>query len=219
MGSQRMFVQGKETTPSLTRSTLVTRFGPVSPNRAVDFLKQVCNSLADAHHHGLIHRDIKPSNIYVCRLGIQYDFVKVLDFGLVKLDHSASDQETQLTREGLTTGTPAYLSPEVALGQGKVDARTDIYSLGCVAYWLVTGQRVFARRPCKSFWTIFRPRPFHLRNAPNWRFPCHWKTLLCPAWRRNRRIGRRRLWSWEKDWLVVRFVNPGLRRMPDTGGT
>jgi len=123
--------------------SLVARFGPVSPSRAVDFLTQACNSLADAHHNGLIHRDIKPSNIYVCRLGIQYDFIKVLDFGLVKLDHGTSGQETQLTREGLTTGTPAYLSPEVALGQGEVDARTDIYSLGCVAYWLVTGQLVF----------------------------------------------------------------------------
>jgi serine/threonine-protein kinase len=122
--------------------SLVTRFGPVSPSRAIDFLRQTCDSLADAHHHGLIHRDIKPSNIYVCRLGIRYDFIKVLDFGLVKLDHS-SDQATQLTREGLTTGTPAYLSPEVALAQGEVDARTDLYSLGCVAYWLVTGQLVF----------------------------------------------------------------------------
>ena len=123
--------------------SLVTRFGPVSPSRAVDFLMQACDSLADAHHNGLIHRDIKPSNIYVCRLGIQYDFIKVLDFGLVKLDRHAGSGETQLTREGLTTGTPAYLSPEVALGQGEVDARTDIYSLGCVAYWLVTGQLVF----------------------------------------------------------------------------
>jgi len=99
--------------------SLVTRFGPVSPARAVDFLIQACNSLADAHHHGLIHRDIKPSNIYVCRLGIQFDFIKVLDFGLVKLDHDPSGQATQLTREGLTTGTPAYLSPEVALGMGN----------------------------------------------------------------------------------------------------
>ncbi len=123
--------------------SLVTRFGPVSPSRAVDFLMQACDSLADAHHNGLIHRDIKPSNIYACRLGIQFDFIKVLDFGLVKMDRSSSAQETQLTREGLTTGTPAYLSPEVALGQGAVDARTDLYSLGCVAYWLVTGQLVF----------------------------------------------------------------------------
>ncbi|MEE8462384.1 MAG: serine/threonine-protein kinase, partial [Acidobacteriota bacterium] len=130
--------------------SLVTRFGPVSPARAVDFLIQACDSLADAHHHGLIHRDIKPSNIYVCRLGIQFDFIKVLDFGLVKLDHDPSGQATQLTREGLTTGTPAYLSPEVALGQGEVDARTDIYSLGCVAYWLVTGQLVFKGDPHAS---------------------------------------------------------------------
>ncbi len=123
--------------------SLVTRFGPVSAARTIGFLRQACDSLADAHHHGLIHRDIKPSNIYVCRLGIQYDFIKVLDFGMVKLDRDTSGQETQLTREGLTTGTPAYLSPEVALGQGEVDARTDIYSLGCVAYWLVTGQLLF----------------------------------------------------------------------------
>ena len=81
--------------------SLVTRFGPVSPARAVGFLMQACDSLADAHHNGLIHRDIKPSNIYVCRLGIQHDFIKVLDFGLVKLDRHVGSGETQLTREGL----------------------------------------------------------------------------------------------------------------------
>ena len=140
--------------------SMVTRFGPVSPARAVNFLMQACNSLADAHQHGLIHRDIKPSNIYVCRLGIQYDFIKVLDFGLVKMDRDTSGQATQLTREGLTTGTPAYLSPEVALGQGEVDARTDLYSLGCVAYWLVTGRLVFEGE------TPMQVVLDHIRTAP-----------------------------------------------------
>ena len=123
--------------------SLVTHFGPIPAERAIGFLIQACDSLAEAHRHGLIHRDIKPSNIYVCRLGIQHDFIKVLDFGLVKdYAHDGTDQ-TQLTREGITTGTPAYMSPETALGQGEVDARSDIYSLGCVAYWLLTGQLLF----------------------------------------------------------------------------
>ena len=123
--------------------SLVSQFGPIPAERAIGFLIQACDSLAEAHGNGLIHRDIKPSNIDVCRLGIQHDLIKILDFGLVK-DHSheGSDQ-TQLTREGITTGTPAYMSPETALGQGEVDARSDIYSLGCVAYWLLTGQLVF----------------------------------------------------------------------------
>ena len=123
--------------------SLVTHFGPIPAERAIGFLIQACDSLAEAHRNGLIHRDIKPSNIYVCRLGVQHDFIKILDFGLVK-DHShEGTDQTQLTREGITTGTPAYMSPETALGQGEVDARSDIYSLGCVAYWLLTGHLVF----------------------------------------------------------------------------
>jgi serine/threonine protein kinase len=123
--------------------SLVTRFGPIPAERVIGFLIQACDSLGEAHGNGLIHREIKASNIYVCRLGIQHDFIKILDFGLVK-DHSPDGtDQTQLTREGITTGTPAYMSPETALGQGEVDARSDIYSLGCVAYWLLTGQLVF----------------------------------------------------------------------------
>ncbi|MCH8819541.1 MAG: serine/threonine protein kinase [Acidobacteria bacterium] len=126
--------------------SLVTRFGPIPAERAIGFLIQACDSLAEAHGNGLIHRDIKPSNIYVCRLGIQHDFIKILDFGLVKDYSQDGTDQTQLTREGITTGTPAYMSPETALGQGEVDARSDIYSLGCVAYWLLTGQLVFEEK-------------------------------------------------------------------------
>ena len=135
--------------------SLVREFGPVPANRAIHLLRQVCHSLADAHARGLVHRDIKPANIYVCRMGLEYDFVKVLDFGLVKFnDKSASSvaQETMLTASNTTTGTPAFMAPEVILGQTDVDRRADVYALGCVAYYLLTGQFVFeADTPMKMF--------------------------------------------------------------------
>jgi serine/threonine protein kinase len=109
----------------------------------VFLLQQVCHSLGEAHARGLIHRDIKPANIFVCRLGPDDDFVKVLDFGLVKHFDAAS---TLLTLDGMATGTPAYMAPEVALGRPDVDGRADLYSVGCVAYYLLTGRHVFQRK-------------------------------------------------------------------------
>jgi serine/threonine-protein kinase len=122
---------------------LVDRFGPVPPERAVLLLRQACHSLAEAHAAGLVHRDVKPANLFVCRLGLDLDFVKVLDFGLVKLTQANATGAEELTAEGGFAGTPAYIPPEVALGAEDVDGRADIYALGCVAYWLLTGQRVF----------------------------------------------------------------------------
>jgi len=122
--------------------SIVREFGPLPANRAVHLLRQVCHSLAEAHARGLVHRDIKPANIYVCRMALDYDFVKVLDFGLVKL-RRGDPMDTLLTSNHATTGTPAYMAPESVLAQGDVDRRADIYSLGCVAYYLLTGQLVF----------------------------------------------------------------------------
>jgi serine/threonine-protein kinase len=121
--------------------TLVTRHGPLPPARAIYLLQQVCESLGEAHDRGLIHRDVKPANIQVCRLGRDCDFVKVLDFGLVKRA-PGEKSDVDLTTPNMLTGTPAYLSPESAMGEA-VDQRTDIYSLGCVAYWMLTGRQVF----------------------------------------------------------------------------
>ena len=120
----------------------VELFGPMEPPRVIYVLRQVLHSLREAHGRGLVHRDVKPANILLCRLGPDDDFVKVLDFGLVKrFDTPAA---TLLTREGATAGTPAYMAPEIALGRGDVDGRADLYALGCVAYYLLTGQPVFA---------------------------------------------------------------------------
>jgi serine/threonine-protein kinase len=126
--------------------SLVREFGPLPPNRVLYLLRQVCHSLADAHARGLVHRDIKPANIYVCRMGLEYDFAKVLDFGLVKIQPGAGrarDTQTLATLENTTPGTPAYMAPEVILGDADVDRRADVYSLGCVAYFLLTGELVF----------------------------------------------------------------------------
>ena len=122
---------------------LVQEFGAVDPARTVYLLQQVCHSLGEAHARGLVHRDIKPANILVCRLGPDDDFVKVLDFGLVKHTDTAQTV-TVLSTEGTVVGTPSYMAPEIALGRGDVDARSDIYSLGCVAYYMLTGHPVFS---------------------------------------------------------------------------
>jgi len=122
---------------------LVREFGPQPPARVVDILRQACQSLAEAHREGLVHRDIKPTNIFICRMG-EYDFAKVLDFGLVK--SITPDGETALTREGGTAGTPAFMSPEAIQGTDRIDGRADIYGLGCVGYWLLTGALVFEKR-------------------------------------------------------------------------
>jgi serine/threonine-protein kinase len=90
----------------------------------------------------MVHRDIKPRNILLGKLGLEYDFVKVLDFGLVKTLHRDDPERTVTTMDGVT-GTPAYLSPEAALGRADIDGRSDLYSLGCTAYFLLTGSTVF----------------------------------------------------------------------------
>jgi tRNA A-37 threonylcarbamoyl transferase component Bud32 len=138
-------------------ATLVKTFGPQPPGRVIHILSQVCKSLGDAHRHGLIHRDIKPTNIYLCRMGIEYDFAKVLDFGLVKV---LDTKDAQMTGVGAATGTPAYMAPEVALGDEHIDGRCDLYGLGCVAYWLLTGKLVFEESSATAMMLA------HLQKAP-----------------------------------------------------
>lgn len=127
----------------LDLETLVGRFGPVDPARAVFLLRQICHSLSEAHGAGLIHRDVKPANVYVCRIGQDYDFIKVLDFGLVKAEAGALNEKSVATTRDTTSGTPAYMAPELALGRREFDGRVDLYALGCIGYWLVTGALVF----------------------------------------------------------------------------
>jgi eukaryotic-like serine/threonine-protein kinase len=126
----------------LDLDALVKRHGPIPAERAIVLLRQVCQSLAEAEGHGLVHRDIKPANILVCRYGGEYDFIKVLDFGIVKVRNAASP-EAVVTQENVLRGTPAFIAPEQVLSSDEIDGRADIYSVGCVAYWLLTGDLVF----------------------------------------------------------------------------
>jgi hypothetical protein len=129
----------------LDLDTLVRQYGPLPAERVVHILRQVCSSLQDAHVNGLVHRDIKPANIVVSRAGTTFDFAKVLDFGLVKLDTDRkTEDDVKLTDEGSAGGTPAFMAPEVVLGVADTDHRVDLYALGCVMYWLLTGKLVFA---------------------------------------------------------------------------
>ncbi|MGH7486463.1 MAG: serine/threonine-protein kinase, partial [bacterium] len=123
--------------------TLVTETGPLPTGRVIHILRQICESLEEAHASGLVHRDIKPANIHIGRVGLRHDFVKVLDFGLVKEVSGLSGGDSMATIPGqMALGTPGYMAPEMALGE-RVDGRTDTYALGCVAYFLLTGSVVF----------------------------------------------------------------------------
>jgi serine/threonine-protein kinase len=143
----------------VTLDLLVRQHGPLPPSRVVHVLRQICDSLEEAHAVGLVHRDIKPANIHLGQIGREYDFVKVLDFGLVKSVTGPSVEESHASAVGVTPGTPAYMAPELASGT-EVDGRADLYSLGCVAYYLLTGRLVFEGETALQ--TILQ----HLQQAP-----------------------------------------------------
>lgn len=136
------FYYAMEYLPGLTLESLVQQYGPLPPERAVHLLRQVCRALHEAHSIGLIHRDIKPGNIMACERGGVYDVAKLLDFGLVEHVETASAGEERRD----IAGTPAYMSPEQGLGKDRLDARSDIYSLGGVAYFLLTGKPPFGKK-------------------------------------------------------------------------
>ena len=138
---------------------LVQQHGVLGPPRAIHLLRQVCSALRAAHAQGLIHRDIKPANVFVCESDGASDVIKLLDFGLVK-DVGRATPAARLTLEGAITGTPAFMSPEQIGGGAPVDARSDIYSLGCLAYLLLTGRPPFGDRP------LVAAIAAHLHEAP-----------------------------------------------------
>jgi serine/threonine protein kinase len=125
----------------LSLAELIERHGPLPPGRAVYLLRQVCHALREAHAAGLIHRDIKPSNIFASRRGGIDDLAKLFDFGLVL--SIQKNPETRASGEGRIFGTPLFMSPEQATGDQELDGRSDIYSLGAVAYYLLTGRPPF----------------------------------------------------------------------------
>ncbi len=134
------FYYAMEYLPGMNLDQLVEMHGPLGADRVIHLMTQTCDALREAHAHGLIHRDIKPANIFAAHRGGIYDVVKLLDFGLARPISSPGDRD--LTQEGTIAGSPLFISPEQAVGD-PADERSDIYSLGVVAWWLLTGQYLF----------------------------------------------------------------------------
>jgi eukaryotic-like serine/threonine-protein kinase len=172
----------------LDLENLVIKHGPQPSGRVLRLLMQACRSLAEAHDAGLVHRDIKPANLFVCRAADEVDVVKVLDFGLVRAlagDEpdapplstravaetsaalSALPTDAKLTRAGTVMGTPEFMAPEQALGQA-IDGRADLYALGCVGFWLLTGRVVFRKEQAMQLLLahIQEPPPAIETHAP-----------------------------------------------------
>ncbi len=134
--------------PGLNVSDLVNRFGPLPAGRTIHLLRQICDALNEAHSQGMIHRDIKPANVFAAKRGGFFDVAKLLDFGLAK--PIASTEDSNLTQEGMITGSPLFMSPEQASGESEPDSRSDIYSMGVLAYFMLTGHAPFEYdRPIK----------------------------------------------------------------------
>jgi len=137
---------------------IVTRFGPQPAERVLVIVRQACRSLAEAHERGLVHRDIKPANLFVTRLGTEYDYLKILDFGVVK--EPAAADATLLSNPDIVQGTPAFMPPEIVLGEKRIDGRADLYSLACAAYWSLTGHTLFeATAPAQMLVHHVQTRP------------------------------------------------------------
>ncbi|TVR02519.1 MAG: serine/threonine protein kinase [Deltaproteobacteria bacterium] len=153
----RGFYYVMELLDGLDVHTLVRRFGRQPEERVRYILLQACDSLGEAHARGMVHRDVKPANVFVCAAGMTFDHVKLLDFGLVlrsapvslpergEVEEGGEEEDMRLTTAGIVQGTPAYMAPEQVEGVEKLDGRVDIYALGCVAYFLLTGTELFRK--------------------------------------------------------------------------
>ena len=139
-------------------ATLVEEMGPLPAARAVRFTRQACAALTEAHDAGIVHRDVKPDNLFVCRMGDEPDFLKVLDFGIAKIE--GAEEDATVTRAGWVHGTPAYMSPEVCNGD-RADARSDVYSLGAVLYFLLTATPPFTAPTAAAVMMA------HVRDVPD----------------------------------------------------
>ena len=151
-----LFYYAMEFLEGIDLEELVRRDGPMPPGRVVHVLRQVCEALGEAHRAGLIHRDVKPANILLCERGGRYDVAKVVDFGLVK---SVTGADPGVTLENTVPGTPHYMAPESLGSADRIDARSDIYSLGATAYFLLTGRTVFEGALAEILAQLLREMP------------------------------------------------------------
>jgi serine/threonine-protein kinase len=155
--------------PGLSVQELVERHGPLPPGRAIYLLRQACDALREAHRAGLVHRDLKPPNLFAAYRGGRFDVTKLLDFGLVK--PTRDEEAPGLTRDGMVTGSPLYMAPEQVMSTHTPDARTDLYALGAVAYFMLTGRPPFEGPDAMAVMVAHARDPVappstHIRSVP-----------------------------------------------------
>ena len=203
----------------LDADSLLRRFGPIPPERAIYLLRQVCHSLSEAQSCGLVHRDIKPANIFLCRYGEEYDFVKVLDFGIVGAIRDPADANPALTRENAVQGTPAFIAPEQAMGTARGRARRHLRDRLCRLLAPDRPVRVH-RRDSDGACSCSTPRPhprLH-RPGPTCRFPRHSTTSCCRVWPRTPPTGRSPPGSCRCGWEKFKARAAGPRSGRASGG-
>jgi serine/threonine-protein kinase len=171
------FYYTMEHLPGPTLHELVEKHGPLPPERAVYLLRRACSALGEAHALGLVHRDLKPGNFIVSQLGGVPDVLKLLDFGLVRNTPGNPDHE-RLSFHGYVIGTPAYLSPEQAAGQRDLDARSDLYSLGAVGYFLLSAHAPFQGRTPHHVMVAHLEQPVPPLCAPGGTIPADVEAVI-----------------------------------------
>ncbi len=153
-----VFYYAMELIDGVDLDALVRRAGPMPPARAIHVLAQICDALDEAHSMGLVHRDVKPANVLLCERGRSVDVVKVCDFGLVK--ETVAEGGGDLSAANVIVGTPLYLAPEAITTPSAIDGSADLYAVGCVAYWLLTGTEPFSGS------TLVEICAHHLHSVP-----------------------------------------------------
>jgi serine/threonine-protein kinase len=163
------------------------RDGALPWARVRPILGQLADALQTAHAKGVIHRDLKPENVFLIERGPERDFVKIIDFGIAKLTHVAEAES--FTRTGMVYGTPAYMSPEQGRGE-RIDARTDVYALGCIAYFMLTGQGAFQGGTVTEvlFKQLFEEAPPMRERAPHAIVPAAVEAFVRKAMRKDREL-------------------------------
>ena len=177
-----LFYYAMEYLDGIDLNELVRRDGPMPPGRVVRVLRQVSEALAEAHRGGLIHRDVKPANILLTERGGKPDFAKVVDFGLVK---SLSAAGEGMTADDVVLGTPYYMAPEAVRSPDKIDGRSDLYSLGATAYYLLTGKAVFEGPSADVFASLLRDSPTPPSKRLGRELPASLEALVLAALAKN----------------------------------
>ena len=203
----------------LDADSLLRRFGPAPPERAIYLLRQVCHSLSEAESCGLVHRDIKPANIFLCRYGEEYDFVKVLDFGIVGAVRDPADTSPVLTRENAVQGTPAFMAPEQAMGDRSGRARRHLRDRLRGLLAPDRAIRVHRRDPHGAS-PASRPDSTHRLHRPGrtCRSRGHSRISCYPVWPRTPRIDRSPPESCRFGWPRWKARAPGPRTGRGSGG-